>query len=1053
MPHPASGPAAEATAVTRQTGLEALAAERWDLLVVGGGIVGAGILLDAVSRGLRAALVEQDDIAVGTSSRSSRLIHGGLRYLEHFQFHLVREALAERSVLLRLAPHLVRLEPFVFPVYGLPLLHRAFYGSGLVLYDVLGAARDGGRARHLDARATLKLVPQLRTKGLRGSVIYHDGVEDDARLALGVVRTALAHGGAAGTRLRATAPIRDGSGRICGVTVEDRRDGSVAEVRALRVVDATGVWAGRPDAALGGDSVPLVPSRGSHLIVARDRIPALMGMTLRVPGKVLFLVPWPDCWIIGTTDEPDAGPPSRPSATGHEVDAILDVVNATLEVGLRREDVLGTYTGLRPLVGDPGSGSTVKVSREHRVGTEPDGTVRVSGGKYTTYRLMARDAVDAALGPTDAKARPSTTHQLPLLGAADQASLDALPGQLEASSGLEARVAARLVARHGTEAQAIVELATGNDSCGRSARMFRSSRPRWCGPPARSWLSRSTTCCRGGCACPACCPTAVPPSRPASPSCWAPSWAGTRPVAPRRSATTSPAPTASSTYRRPSLRPARAAAPTKQPDRSGMSGRFVLALDQGTTSSRAILFDHSGQPVASAQRELPQHFPAPGEVEHDAEDIWEGQLATAREVLLRARVKPGEVAAIGLTNQRETTVVWERATGRPVARAVVWQSRVTAPRCEALRAAGHEERFRALTGLPLDAYFSGPKIAHILDSSPGLRERGEAGELCFGTIDSFLLWRLSGGRVHATDVSNASRTLLFDVQRLRWDEGLCELVGVPLAMLPEVRSSSEVYAESDPELLGAAIPIAGIAGDQQAAMFGQACLEPGMAKNTYGTGAFLLRNIGPQPTVSRHGLLTTVLWQLGPGGPVAYALEGSVFVAGAAVQWLRDGLHAIERSADVETLAAGGSRGDGVYVVPAFTGLGAPWWDPDARGLIIGLTRGTSLREIARATVDAIGYQVQDVLAAMESDAGERAWQVSAWMAAQPPMTPCCNSRPTCWTLQSSDRRSPRRPPPARPSWPASLPASGRVQTRSPRRGPSNGASSRPWAPSSASAC
>jgi glycerol kinase len=402
-----------------------------------------------------------------------------------------------------------------------------------------------------------------------------------------------------------------------------------------------------------------------------------------------------------------------------------------------------------------------------------------------------------------------------------------------------------------------------------------------------------------------------------------------------------------------------------------MTGRFILALDQGTTSSRAILFDRSGRPVASANSEFPQHFPAPGQVEHDAEDIWTSQLATAREVLTRARIDAGAVAAIGLTNQRETTVVWERASGRPVARAIVWQSRVTAPRCDALRLAGHEALFRDRTGLPLDAYFSGPKIAHILDSRPGLRERAEAGELCFGTIDSFLLWRLTGGRVHATDVSNASRTLLFDLHRLRWDEALCELVGVPTAMLPEVRSSSELYAETDPGLLGAAIPIAGIAGDQQAATFGQACLLPGMAKNTYGTGAFLLRNVGTQPRPSSHGLLTTVLWQLGPGGPVAYALEGSVFVAGAAVQWLRDGLRAIQRSADVEALAEGASRQDGVYLVPAFTGLGAPWWDPDARGLLIGLTRGTGLPEIARATIDAIAYQVHDVLDAMGTDAGD----------------------------------------------------------------------------------
>ncbi len=398
--------------------------------------------------------------------------------------------------------------------------------------------------------------------------------------------------------------------------------------------------------------------------------------------------------------------------------------------------------------------------------------------------------------------------------------------------------------------------------------------------------------------------------------------------------------------------------------------RFVLALDQGTTSSRAILFDRSGRPVATAQQEFPQHYPTPGHVTHDPADIWSTQLATAREAIARAGAGAADVAGIGLTNQRETTIVWDRATGDPIADAIVWQSRITAPRCEALRAAGHESAFRERTGLPLDAYFAGPKIAEILDSVPGARARAEAGELAAGTVDSFLLWRLTCGRIHATDVSNASRTLLLDLRAMSWDPELADLVGVPLAVLPEVRSSSEVYAETDPSWLGRSIPIAGIAGDQQAATFGQACLAPGMAKNTYGTGAFTLRNVGDQPVPSGSGLVTTVLWQLGPGAPPAYALEGSVFIAGAAVQWLRDGLGAIRSSDEVEALAAGAR--DRVVLVPAFTGLGAPHWDPGARGLLIGLTRGTGLAEIARATVDSIALQVADVLEAMEADTGSR---------------------------------------------------------------------------------
>jgi glycerol kinase len=399
--------------------------------------------------------------------------------------------------------------------------------------------------------------------------------------------------------------------------------------------------------------------------------------------------------------------------------------------------------------------------------------------------------------------------------------------------------------------------------------------------------------------------------------------------------------------------------------------KVVVALDQGTTSSRAIAFDGWGAVVASAQREFEQRYPAPGHVTHDPELIWSSQLAVAREVV-RAVGGPESVAAIGISNQRETTVVWDRTTGQPVADAIVWQSRITAPFCEALRRAGHEPRVRSLTGLPIDAYFSGPKVRHILDGGAGLRERADAGELAFGTVDSFLLWRLTGGSVHATDVSNASRTLLFDIHQLTWHPELLSLMGVPATVLPEVRSSSEVYGETDAGLFGAPIPIAGIAGDQQAATFGQACFRAGQAKNTYGTGAFLLLNTGDRVVPSANGLLSTVAWQLGAAGPVTYALEGSVFIAGAAVQWIRDGLRAIRSSAEIETLAAGVEDSGGVYLVPAFVGLGAPYWDPTARGALLGITRGTGLPEIARATIEAIAYQVRDVVDAMNADSGER---------------------------------------------------------------------------------
>jgi len=394
--------------------------------------------------------------------------------------------------------------------------------------------------------------------------------------------------------------------------------------------------------------------------------------------------------------------------------------------------------------------------------------------------------------------------------------------------------------------------------------------------------------------------------------------------------------------------------------------KYVLALDQGTTSSRAIVFDRSGKVVAAAQQEFPQLFPGPGHVEHDPEAIWSTQLLTAKDAIAKAGACAGDIAAIGVTNQRETTVLWEKATGKPIANAIVWQSRVTAPICDRLKAAGHEPTFRRKTGLVVDAYFSGTKIKHLLDSFDGLRERAAKGEVLFGTIDTFLIWRLTGGKRHVTDVSNASRTLLFNIHTMQWDDELLQLLDVPRAMLPEVRSSSEVYGETDPALFGAAIPVAGDAGDQQAALFGQACFEAGSAKNTYGTGCFMLLNTGTKPVPSEKGLLTTVAWKL--GGVTTYALEGSGFIAGAAVQWLRDGLKAITASADVENLMAQVPDTDGVYLVPAFVGLGAPYWDPRARGIIVGLTRNTKLEHIARATVDAMAYQTRDVLEAMQSE-------------------------------------------------------------------------------------
>ncbi|WP_059104546.1 glycerol kinase GlpK [Shouchella shacheensis] len=400
-----------------------------------------------------------------------------------------------------------------------------------------------------------------------------------------------------------------------------------------------------------------------------------------------------------------------------------------------------------------------------------------------------------------------------------------------------------------------------------------------------------------------------------------------------------------------------------------MEKNYILAIDQGTTSTRVILFNSKAEMVHSVQREFTQHFPKPGWVEHDANEIWGSVLAVIAGLFTEVDIKPEQVAGIGITNQRETTVVWDKHTGKPIYHALVWQSRQTAEICDDLRDAGYNDTFRKKTGLLLDPYFSGTKVKWILDNVDGAREKAENGDLLFGTIDSWLIWKMSGGAAHVTDYTNAGRTLMFNIHDLEWDQELLDILDVPKQMLPEVKSSSEVYAETvEYHFFGAKIPIAGVAGDQHAALFGQACFEEGMVKNTYGTGCFILMNTGEKAVSSDNGLLTTIAW--GMDGKVEYALEGSIFVAGSAIQWLRDGIKMIEHAKDSEDFATRITSSDGVYLVPAFVGLGTPYWDSSARGAMFGLTRGTEREQIVRATVESLAYQTKDVMDAMEADAG-----------------------------------------------------------------------------------
>lgn len=397
--------------------------------------------------------------------------------------------------------------------------------------------------------------------------------------------------------------------------------------------------------------------------------------------------------------------------------------------------------------------------------------------------------------------------------------------------------------------------------------------------------------------------------------------------------------------------------------------QYILALDQGTTSSRAIIFNKKGQQVAVAQKDFEQHFPKAGWVEHDPVEIWTSQASVATEAITKSNITAAQIAGIGITNQRETTILWDRKTGKPVYNAIVWQDRRTSAYCNQLKEQGYADTFREKTGLIIDAYFSATKIKWILDNVEGVRERAERGEICFGTVDSWLIWKLSSGNAHLTDVTNASRTMIYNIHSLKWDEELLKIFDIPASILPEVKSSSEVFCTTAGDVFSAKIPIAGIAGDQQAALFGQLCLKAGMAKTTYGTGCFLVMNTGEKPVSSKNQLLTTIAWKI--GDKVNYALEGSVFIGGAAIQWLRDGISMLDHAKESEALAESLPDNDGVYFVPALTGLGAPYWNQDARGAFFGITRGTSVAHMTRAALEAIAYQVYDVLKAMEKDAGE----------------------------------------------------------------------------------
>ncbi len=902
-----------------------------DLAIIGGGINGCGIARDAAGRGASVYLCEKNDLASATSSCSTKLIHGGLRYLEYYEFRLVREALIERERLWAIAPHIIEPLRFVLPHHA-GLRPAWLLRLGLFLYDHLGGRRALPATRGLDlARdvAGAALKPGLFARGFE----YSDCRVDDARLTVLNALGARELGAVIEPRTEALAARREGGLWHLELTV----GGTRKHIRARALVNAAGPWVAEVMQRRLGlakhAGTRLV--QGSHIVVRRLFAHDKAYIFQNADGRIVFAIPFQgDFTLIGTTDRDYRGDdPGAAQATHEEIDYLCAAANACFAQQIGPGDIVWSYSGVRPLY-DDGAGEAKAATRDYVLelddapGQAP--ALAIFGGKITTYRRLAEAVLDKLAPHVPAlRQRRGWTQAAPLPGGDfPMREVAALERDLAARFPfLPAGLATRLARSYGTRSFTLLQGCHRDEDLGRDfgAGLFEREVRYLC---EQEW------------------------AQSAEDILWRRSKLGLRlgeaqaRALSRYLAECKPAPT------------------MKVPPMK----KLLLAIDQGTTSSRALIFQSDLTVAAVAQQEFAQHFPASGWVEHDPEAIWRSTLHTLREAMAKAGAPPAALAGIGITNQRETTVVWSRTTGQASYNAIVWQDRRTAEHCAALRAAGHGEEVARKTGLLLDPYFSATKIAWILDHVAGARARAERGELLFGTIDSFLLWRLTGGALHATDATNAARSMLFDIHRGVWDEALCRLFRVPMAMLPQVRDCAAEFGVTQPEILGAAVPILGMAGDQQAALIGQACFVPGMAKATYGTGCFALLNTGAKPVSSQNRLLTTIAYQF--AGRRCYALEGAIFVAGAGVQWLRDGLGIIQNATECDALAAKADAAQAVYLVPAFVGLGAPYWDAEARGALFGLTRATSRREIVRAVLESVGYQTLDLIEAMRADWG-----------------------------------------------------------------------------------
>lgn len=955
----------------------------FEVCVIGGGATGLGCALDSQLRGYATVLVEGGDFVSHTSTASTKLVHGGVRYLQqavagldYGQYAMVRKALQERIHMLRAAPHLAHPLELLVPCFSAWELF--YYTVGLKVYDWIAGRASLFPSRMLSRQEALLRVPQLRNERLVGAVSYADGQFDDARYGLALAETFSRQGGEAINYMKAVAFGKDPAGRLNRLEVVDQLSGEHLMIHARVFVNCTGPFADSiRRLANPAVSDRLRLSKGVHLLLPVEALQS--DSAILIPktedGRVIFVIPWQGRLLVGTTDD-EAQLTDEMVVTPHEIAFLLKYVNQYLQTRLTPRDVQAAFAGVRPLVRSARSVDTKKLIRDHEVEVDAASSlVSVLGGKWTTHRAMAEDGIDHAqrlLGRNET----SRSRDFPLAGAADFRRDYWL--QLAHQYALEPPVAKHLAQKYGTEAPRVLALAADEPSLRwplvadqvplqveviyairqEMAQSIEDILLRRIGLQFVSWKAAAQ-------------------AAPVVGQLLARELGWSRPqmqqaVAVYQASIQHLWQSAGIEFE-PNVAPSglESASSATLKDRGANMANYIGAIDQGTTSTRFMVFDRSGRIVSIAQKEHDQIYPKPGWVEHDPAEIWRRTTEVIQEAMEAKGLRPSDLAGIGITNQRETTVVWNKKTGQAVYNAIVWQDMRVSDAVAEFAAQGGADRYRAKTGLPMAAYFSGLKIRWILNNVDGARAAAEAGNLLFGNMDTFVIWNLTGGPnggVHTTDVTNASRTQLMNLKTLEWDKEILADYGIPAVMLPKICSSSEVYGHAVLDSVQG-VAIAGDLGDQQAALFGQACFKAGEAKNTYGTGCFMLMNTGTKIVPSKCGLLTTLGYKIGKQ-PAVYALEGSIAITGALVQWIRDNLGMIEKSVDIEALARTVNDNGGIYFVPAFSGLFAPYWKTSARGCIVGLTRFVNKGHIARAVLEATAFQVREVLDAMEEDSG-----------------------------------------------------------------------------------